>query len=410
MEPILISCAGMDVHEKKVDVCIVHGPLDKSPVFEFRTVSTMTADLEDLKSWLKEHEVTAIGMESTGIYWKPIFNIMEDEFDIVLVNPQHIKALRGKKTDIKDSKRIADLLRHGLVPRSFIPPREIRELRDLNRTRRKLVGMMSSEKNRITKVLEDANIKLSSVVSKIYGVSSLNLIRALLEKDRLSREEISDLAKGKLKKKADILEKAVNGKLTDHHRFLLRMHLENAEYFAKQIKKLDEEIQQKMSLFQGESKLIQTIPGINEVSATAILAETGVNMSQFPDEAHLCSWAGVCPGNNESAGKKKSGKTRKGNSFLKGILTEVAWAASRTKDSALSAIYHNIARRRGRKRALVAVAHHILIEVYQVLKTGEPYQDIGAEAVHERTIKRREGAMIRSLERAGYSVNKAATL
>jgi len=409
MEPILISCAGMDVHEKKVDVCIVHGPLDKPPIFEIRTFSTMTSDLEVLKLWLKKYAVTTIAMESTGVYWKPIFNIMEDEFDVVLANPQHIKALRMNKTDIKDCKRIANLLRYGLVPRSFIPPREIRELRDLNRTRRKLVGIMASEKNRVVKVLEDANIKLSSVVTKIYGVSSLSMIHALLEKDKLSRDEICEMAKGKLKKKVDLLEKALDGRLSGHHRFLLSMHLENIQYLAGQIKKLDNEIRQKMVPFHEESKLIQTLPGISEVSASAILAEVGIDMFQFPDEAHLCSWAGVCPGNNESAGKRKSGKTRKGNSFLKGALTEVAWAASRTKGSAYNAIYHNLAKRIGKKKALVAVAHRMLSDIYRILKTREPYQETGAEAVNERAVARRERSMIRLLERAGYSVTKAAT-
>jgi transposase len=409
MEPILISCAGMDVHEKKVDVCIAHGPFDKPPKFEIRTFSTMTSDLEDLKTWLKKYEVTAIGMESTGVYWKPIFNVMEGDFEIVLANAQRLKAIPRKKTDIMDCKRIANLLRYGLLPNSFIPPREIRELRDLNRTRRKLVGMMTSEKNRLIKVLEAANIKLSSVVSKIYGVSSLALIRSLLEKDKLSREEISQMAKGKLKKKVDLLEKALNGKLTDHHRFLLGMHLENIDHLARQIKKIDEAIQRKMLPFQKESKLIQTIPGISEVNASAILAEIGVNMSQFPDEAHLSSWAGVCPGNNESAGKKKSGKTQKGNSFLKGALTESAWAASKTKGTSYSAYYHSLVGRRGKKRALVALAHRILIDIYRILMTGEPYQDIGAKEVCERATKRRMKSMIRSLEKAGYSIVVATT-
>jgi transposase len=409
MEPVLKNCAGMDVHEKKVDVCIAHGPFDKPPKFEIRTFSTMTSDLEEITTWLKKYEVKTICMESTGIYWKPIFNVMEGDFEIVLANAQRLKAIPRKKTDIIDCKRIANLLRYGLVPNSFIPPKEIRELRDLNRTRRKLVGMMTSEKNRLVKVLESANIKLSSVVTKIYGVSSLAMIRSLLEKDKLSREEISLMAKGKLKKKVDLLEKALNGKITDHHRFLLGMHLENIDHLAKQIKKMDEEIERKMVPFQKESKLIQTIPGISDVNASAILAEIGVDMSQFPNEAHLSSWAGVCPGNNESAGKKKSGKTQKGNSFLKGALTESAWAASKTKASSYSAIYHNIVRRRGKKRALVALAHRMLIDIYYVLKTGEPYQEIGAKAVYERTSKRREQSMIRSLERAGYSVARAAT-
>jgi transposase len=408
MEPVLESCAGMDVHEKKVDVCIAHGSLDKSPKFEIRTFSTMTSDLEELASWLKKYRVTAIGMESTGVYWKPIFNIMEGEFTIVLANAQHLKSIPRKKTDLMDCKRIAKLLRYGLLPNSFIPPREIRELRDLNRTRRKLVGMMTSEKNRLTKVLESANIKLSSVVSKISGVSSLAMIRSILEKDKLSKEEISQLAKGSLKKKVDLLEKALDGKITDHHRFLIKMHLENLDHLSKQIEKIDEEIRRKMIPFQTEAKLIQTIPGMSEVSASATLAEIGTDMSQFPDEAHLSSWAGVCPGNNGSAGKKKSGKTQKGNSFLKGTLTEAAWAASKTKGSSYSAFYHNIVRRRGKKRALVALAHRMLIDIYYVLKTKEPYQDTGAEATNDKATKRRERSMIRSLEKAGYSVVKTS--
>jgi transposase len=407
MEPVLMSCAGIDVHEKKVDVCISHGPLDKSPVFEIKTFSTMTSDLLKLNEWLKGYDVTTVAMESTGVYWKPIFNILEEDFDVILANAQHIKGIPGKKSDIKDCQWIATLLRHGLVPRSFIPPREIRELRDLNRTRRKLVGSMASEKNRLIKVLEDANIKLSSVVTKIYGVSSLNMIRALLEKDKLTREEIADMSKGKLKKKVDLLAEALNGNVTDHHRFLLKMHLDNIEFYAKQIKKLDDEIQRKMVPFQRESELIQTIPGISEVSAAEILAEIGVNMSQFPDEAHISSWAGICPGNNESAGKRKSGRIRKGNTFLKGALTEVAWAASRVKGSAYQAIYRNIARRRGAKRALVALAHHMLRDIYRVLSTGEPYRDIGADAVISISSRKKELTMIKRLEHAGYIVTKA---
>ena len=409
MEPILISCAGMDVHEKKVDVCIAHGPFDKPPKFEIRTFSTMTSDLEELMTWLNKYEVTTIGMESTGVYWKPIFNVMEGQFEIVLANAQRLKAIPRKKTDIMDCKRIANLLRYGLLPNSLYRQKRSENSGISTGTRRKLVGMMTSEKNRLVKVLESANIKLSSVVTKIYGVSSLALIRSLLEKDKLSREEISKMAKGKLKKKVDLLEKAVNGKLTDHHRFLLEMHLQNIDHLAKQIKKLDEEIEKKMVPFQKEPKLIQTIPGISEVNASAILAEIGVDMSQFPDEAHLSSWAGVCPGNNESAGKKKSGKTQKGNSFLKAALTEAAWAASKTKNTSYNAFYHNLVRRKGKKKTLVALAHRMLIDIYFVLKTGEPYQDMGAEAVHERTSKRKERSMIRSLEKAGYSVTRTAT-
>jgi transposase len=406
MQPILESCCGLDVHKSMIKACIAKGPLDKPPKFEIRTFSTMTSDLIKLKDWLMKNEVETVAMESTGVYWKPIFNILEDCFDIVLANPQYLKKVPGKKSDVKDCQWIATLLRNGLIPNSFIPPRDIRELRDLNRTRRKHIEITTSEKNRLQKVLEDANIKLGSVVSKIDGKSSMKMIHALLEKDVLSRDEISEMARGKLKSKVPQLVEALNGRVTEHHKFLLRFHLENIAFQVDQIHELDEEIPKRMIPFQKEYHLIQTLPGISKTSAAAIIAEIGTDMSQFPDEAHLSSWAGMCPGNNESAGTKRSGKTRKGNGFLKGILTEVAWAASRTKGSAYSAIYNGIAKRRGKKRALIALGHRILCDIYRVLTTGEAYVDEGAEAVFQRNSKAREGAMIRALERSGYAVTR----
>jgi transposase len=361
-----------------------------------------------LKDWLRENEVAAVAMESTGVYWKPIFNILEDQFPIVLANPQYLKKVPGKKSDVKDCEWIASLLRCGLIPASFIPPKPIRELRELNRTRRKLVGTMASEKNRIQKVLEDANIKLASVVSKIDGVSSMNMIQALLKKDSLSKEDIAVMARGKLKSKVDQLAEALNGKVTDHHRFLLRLHLNNIAFQAEQIQEIDERIQKCMIPFRKEETLIQTIPGISKITASAIIAEIGVDMSQFPSDAHLASWAGICPGNNESAGVKKSGKIRKGNSFLKATLTEVAWAASRTKGSAYGAIYNSIAKRRGKKRALVAIGHRILLDIHRVLKTREPFVDEGAEAVYQRNSKARQQSAIRFLEQSGYTIAKAS--
>lgn len=408
MQPIIKSCCGIDVHKKMIKACIAKGPLDKPPKFEIKTFSTMTSDLLRLKDWLRQNEVEKVAMESTGVYWKPIFNILEDEFPIVLANPQSLRKIPGKKSDVSDSQWIATLLRCNLVPGSFIPPRPIRELRDLNRTRRKLVGVTASEKNRLQKVLEDANIKLSSVVSEVDGVSSMNLIQSLMTKDELTREEIKGLVHGKLRSKIDQLVEALNGKLTDHHRFLLKMHLENIAFMAKQIQELDEEIAKRMIPFQKESNLIQTIPGISTTTASAIIAEIGVDMSQFPDAAHLSSWAGICPGNNESAGVKKSGKIRKGDKFLKATLVEAAWSASKKRGSAYSAIYNNIAKRRGKKRALVALAHQILMDVYRVLKTGEPYVDEGAVAVFQRNSAVRQRSAIRLLERSGYTVTKAA--
>ncbi len=408
MQPILKSCCGIDVHKSMIKASIAQGPLDKPPKFMTRTFSTMTSDLLKLKDWLRENEVEAVAMESTGVYWKPIFNILEDEFPVILANPQYLKKVPGKKSDVKDSNWIASLLRCGLIPASFIPPKSIRELRELNRTRRKLVGIMASEKNRIQKVLEDANIKLASVVSKIDGVSSMNMIRALLNKDEISREEIADMARGKLKSKVDQLAEALNGKVTDHHRFLLKLHLNNIAFLAEQIQEIDEQIQKCMIPFRKEKTLIQTIPGISETTASAIIAEIGVDMSQFPTDAHLASWAGMCPGNNESAGVKKSGKIRKGNSSLKATLTEVAWAASRTKGSAYNAIYNNIAKRRGKKRALIALGHRILLDIHKVLTIGEPFVDEGAVAVHQRNSKARQQSAIRFLEQSGYTITKAS--
>jgi len=260
----------------------------------------------------------------------------------------------------------------------------------------------------LQKVLEDANIKLTTVVSKVDGRSSMNMIQTLLTKDELTREEIKALVHGKLRSKIDQLVEALNGKLTDHHRFLLKIHLENIAFMAEQIQELDEEIAKRMIPFHKESNLIQTIPGISTTTASAIIAEIGVDMSQFPDAAHLSSWAGICPGNNESAGVKKSGKTRKGNKFLKATLVEAAWSASKKKDSAYSAIYNNIAKRRGKKRATVALGHQILMDAYRVLKTGEPYVDEGAEAVFQRNSAGRQKSAIRLLEQSGYIVTKAA--
>ena len=254
--------------------------------------------------------ITAVAMESTGIYWKPIFNILEDDFDIVLANAQHIKNVPGRKTDVKDCQWIAHLFRNGLISGSFIPPRDIRELRDLTRTRKKLVGAMASEKNRVQKVLEDANIKISSVVSKVFGVSSLAMICALLEKDELSADEIAEMAKGKLKNKVNQLVEALNGNVTDHHRFLLKQHLGHIDFLVEEIKEFDEEIQRRLVPYQKEFKDIQSVTEIIGVSAASVIAEIGVDMSRFPDEAHISSWAGVCPGNSRRVQERRRAARR----------------------------------------------------------------------------------------------------
>ena len=408
MDPILKSCCGMDVHRDHVTACIASGPLDRAKeILIVQEFSTMTSDLRNLSSWLKDHNVETVAMESTGIYWKPIFNILEDGFNVILANAKHVKNVPGLKTDKRDARWLARLLRYGLVPASFIPPRNIRELRDLTRTRRKMVGEMTREKNRVQKILQDANIKLSSVMSKVFGVTGEVLMRALLENDELNPDDIASLAKGKLKKKVDLLVKAVDGNVTEHHRFLLTMHFEHIDFLAKQIAIFDEKIYQKLEPYEKKFKLVQSEPGINEVNAASVIAEIGVDMSRFPDENHLSSWSAICPGNNESAGKRKSGKTRRGNNYLKAALTEAAWAASRTKDTALREKYQNIARRRGKKRAIVAIGHQILKDVYRILSTGEPYCEVGVEVIRERKSRTKELSMIRELERIGYTIHKA---
>lgn len=411
MKPIFESCCGLDVHRDKVTACIARGPFEKAEEeLIVREFSTMTSGIRELSLWLGEYNVKTVAMESTGIYWKPIFNILEDGFEVILANARQVKNVPGLKTDKRDARWLARLLRYGLVPASFIPPRNIRELRDLTRTRRKLVGEMTRQKNRIQKILQDANIKLSSVMHDVFGVSGEAMIRSLLEKDELTEDDIKCLAKGRLKSKIDLLIEAMDGNVTSHHRFLIAMHVDHIDFLSKQIAKFDTEIYRKLEPYEKEFKLIQTEHGFNEVGAASIIAEIGVDMSRFPDENHLSSWAAICPGNNESAGKRRSGRTRRGNNYLKATLTEAAWAASRAKDTAISEKYRSIARRRGKKRAIVAIGHQLLMDIYHILDTGEPYKEVGAEAVLNRKSKMKECSMIRQLEDLGYIVQPVEVL
>lgn len=407
MKPILKSCSGLDVHRDQVTAAIATGSLDKSDeeilVKEF---STMTCGLRQLSSWLQEYDVESIAMESTGVFWKPVFNVLEDDFKLVLANAAHIKNVPGRKTDKKDARWIARLHRYGLVPSSFIPPRDIRDLRDLTRTRKKLTEEMTREKNRIQKVLQDGNIKLSSVVSDVFGVSGNAIIRELIKNEEICQNKLDSIVKGRLRKKMDILVKAIDGKLTAHHKFLLQFHLSHLDFLSDQLAGLDREISRKLEKYATEFGLLQTVPGLSEVATASIIAEIGVDMNQFPSEHNLCSWAAVCPGNNESAGKKKSGRTRRGNNYLKTTLVSAAWAASITKGTAISVKFHNIARRRGKKRAIMAIAHQLLKDAYRIMKSKTPYREVGAEAAQKRKSNQKERAMIKNLERLGYQVSK----
>lgn len=402
MEVVYSKCAGLDVHKETVVAC-VHvregGKLRK----EVRTFSTMTSDLILLHDWLQAYSVTHVAMESTGVYWKPIFNLLEGNFEVLLVNAAHIKAVPGRKTDVKDSEWIADLLSHGLLKASFIPPQDIRDLRDLTRYRKSLTDERVREVNRLQKLLETANIKLASVATDVMGVSGRAMLEALIS-GNTDPEALADLAKGKLRKKLALLREALNGRFRPHHQFLLGEILAHLDYLDEVIERLSQEVEQHIYPFFQERQLLDGIPGVDKKIAEAIIAEIGVDMSRFPTSNHLASWAGLCPGNNESAGKRKSGKTRKGDQWLKRNLIEAAFAISHTKDNYLSALYHRIVRRRGVKKATIAVAHAIIVMAYNIIAKKLPYREFGADyfdRLNETYIKHNS---IKRLESLGYEV------
>lgn len=403
MEAIIERCGGLDVHKKEIVSCVIVGEANKKPQKEVRRFSTMTSGLEEMKAWLKENGCTHVAMESTGVYWKPVFNILEDDFVVLLANARHIKNVPGRKTDVKDCEWIAELLRHGLIAGSFIPPREIRDLRDLTRYRRKLVQMSSSEQNRIQKVLEDANIKLSSVLSDLFGVSGQDMLEAIVNGER-TPEKIANFAKGRLKTKIPEIREALNGNVSDHHRFLIGEMLGHISEIEERIKKLDERIMKCLKPFQEELDILKTTGMIKDTTGASIIAEIGTKMEQFPSSQHISSWAGVCPGNNESAGKKKSTKTTPGNKWLQATLTEVAWAASKKKGSFLKSKYHRIAARRGKKRAIVAISHNILKICYYLLKLKVTYQELGEHYFDEINKESRKRYYLNRLKNLGYDV------
>lgn len=399
MEIVVDKGCGLDVHKKQVSACINGRGLKK----EIRTYSTMTNDLVKMKKWLKENGITHVAMESTGVYWKPVFNILEDSFEVILVNARHIKNVPGRKTDVQDCEWLCKLLRSGLLSGSFIPPKDIRQLRDLTRYKRKLVQTISAEKNRIQKVLEDANIKLSSVLSNTFGVSGSQIIEELI-KGSLSVEEMSKLAKGRLIKKREILKEALVGKLEEHHKFMINSSINHIKSIERIIEDINAKIKEKMKHYKQQYKLLQTIPGIKEDGAASIIAEIGVDMDRFPTEEHISSWSGMSPGNNESAGKRKNGHTTFGNKCLKATLTEAGWAASRTKNTYLNAKYHSLVGRRGKKRALVAVGHKILIMCYYLLRDKIEYRELGINYLDRKKKDKIARSYLKRLHNLGYGV------
>ncbi len=403
MEILYARCCGLDVHAKTVVACLcIEGEK------QIRTFSTMTADLLQLADWLLAAGCTHIAIESTGVYWRPVFNLLEDHFTVLLVNAHHIKAVPGRKTDVRDCDWICDLLRHGLLKASFIPPRPIRELRELTRHRQILVRDRAAVANRIQKLLESANIKLGQVATHVLGLSGRLMLQALADgKD--DAEQLAQLAKGKLKAKAAQLKQSLTGHLTPTQRFLLRELLHQydglEEAMARTTTEIQRQIQDNPDPFLPQAvDLLQTIPGVGARVAETLVSEIGTDMTPFPTAGHLASWAGMCPGNHESAGKQLSGHTRKGNVYVRGALTQAAWAATRTKRTYLAAQFRRLTTRLGKRRALVAVGHSILVIAWHLLSNRTSYQELGSDYFDRCNAQAYRLKLIRKLEALGLKV------
>lgn len=398
MEVVNPRCCGLDVHKKSVVACVIT-PERK----ETHTFSTMTGDLLRLRGWLTEDGVTHVAMESTGVLWKPVYNLLEEEFTVLVVNAYHIKAVPGRKTDVKDAEWIAELLRHGLVRGSYIPDRAQRELKELVRYRRGLIQQRADVVNRIQKVLEGGNIKLSAVATDVVGVSGRSMLEAMV-KGIDDPKALAAMAKGRMRNRQADLEKALQGLVGPHQRMLLDSQLRHLTFLDEEIDRLDPEVAERMRPFEEDMERMDGIHGVGRRAAEEVLAEIGVDMSRFPTAAHLASWVRLCPGNNESAGKRKSGSTGHGNPWLRSILVQVAWAAARTRGTYLSALYHRLAARRGSKRAIIAVAHAILTIVYSLLRNKSTYRDLGEKYFDELNRKSVISRAIRRIESLGYMV------
>ena len=403
MDRQLERCCGLDVHKDTIAACVRIGGPSGRAAQHVQTFRTTTADLLVLRDWLAAQGVTHVAMESTGVYWKPVYYALESDFTCLLVNAAHIKQVPGRKTDVHDCVWIAQLLEHGLLRGSFVPPVPIRELRDLTRYRKGLIHDRTRVANRLHKALEDAGVKLASVASDILGVAGRAMLEALAH-GTTDPEILAQLARGRLRGKLPALRSALAGRFRSHHAFLVAQLLAHLDYLEEAIATLSTEIESRRAPFADQLTRLDSIPGINRRTAEVIIAEVGVDMSVFPSAAHLASWAALCPGNNESAGKHKSGKTRKGNRWLRNALIEAAAGASRAKDSALQARFRRVLRHRGPKKAVVALAHALLRIAYHVLADGTTYRELGADYSDRRHTQRLTRRAIRLLEGQGYRV------
>jgi transposase len=399
-------CAGLDLHKRSVTACRLTPGANGQVSKEIRTFATMTADLLALGDWLAAGGVTHVAMESTGVYWKPIWNLFEERFTLVLVNAAHGKVVPGRKRDVGDAQWLAELLRHGLLRGSFVPDRPARELRELTRYRSSLVHERTAEVNRLHKTLEGANLKLASVVSDLTGVSARAMLGELVG-GTADAAALAELAQGQLRRKRAELERALTGRMSAHQRFMLAQHLGHIDALDAQITTVGEEIAERLRPFESALTILDSIPGIGRWSAEVILAEIGTDMGRFPTAGHLASWAGMCPGHDESAGKRRTGTTRKGSPGLRVTLTEAAYAAGRSKDPYLACRYHRLLLRRGKKRAAVAVGRSILELCYQLLSTGQFYDDQRARAHLTPVPLTEEQRLVRRLEKLGHRVTLA---
>jgi transposase len=406
MQVLYERCAGLDVHQKSVVVTVMLTAPTGQVSKVTRTFSTMTAELLTLDSWLEEQQVAHLAMESTGVYWYPVYNLLEEGRSVILVNPQHMRAVPGRKTDVKDSEWLAELLRHGLLKASFIPPKPIRQLRELTRYRKRLVQERTQALNRLQKVLESANIKVGTIATDLLGVSGRAMLEALIA-DVHTPAEMANFARGRMRSRIPALRQALEGRVTDHHRFLLRQMLNHVDFLEQAIQQVQTQLEHQLVPYAEAMTLLQTIPGISATSAAAIIAEIGIDMSRFPSAKHLASWAGLCPGNKQSGGKRLQAGTNAGNRWLRGTFGEVAWVVSHTKDNYLVAQFRRLAHRRGKYKAVIALAHTILVIIYHVLRDKRPYTDLGADYFDRLETARVERYHVRRLEQLGYSVTLA---
>jgi transposase len=403
MEILYPRCAGLDVHKESVSACVLTPGPEAEPNKQIEQFGTTTSELRRLRDWLVTNGVTHAAMESTGVYWKPVFNILESACQLILVNARHVKQVPGRKTDKADCAWIASLLRHGLLEASFVPDTEVRQLRDLCRMRTTLVRECVQVGNRLRKVLEDANIKLDSVASDALGISGREMIGALVQGCD-DAAELAALARGRLRAKIPELEKALEGQVTAHHRFLLRELMRQLRFLEGQVARYERQIERQMRPFEWAAELLVTMPGVDRTAACALIAEIGVDMQRFASSRHLASWAGLCPGNNESAGQRRSGKSHRGSRWIKGVMTEIAWAASRTKNTYSREQYRKLAGHRGKKRALVAVANSLLQAAWHMLSYRQAYKELGPEYLQRLNQKELERSLIRRLESLGHKV------